>query len=153
VLEKMGAKISMGDDWIESRAPARGKLKAIDADLNHIPDAAMTAAVVALFAEGRARSEHRQLARQGNRPARGDGGGAAQARRGGRGGRRLHPITPPAALRSATIDTYDDHRMAMSFSLAAVGGVKVRHQTIRVRGQDLPEYFDVLASISRRVPA
>src|SRR5438552_10916225 len=52
VLEKMGAKISMGEDWIESRPPARGKLKAIDADLNHIPDAAMTAAVAALFADG-----------------------------------------------------------------------------------------------------
>src|SRR6266568_3463675 len=53
VLERMGAQISMGEDWIESSAPARGKLKAIDADLNHIPDAAMTAAVAALFAEGR----------------------------------------------------------------------------------------------------
>src|SRR3989454_284763 len=52
VLEKMGAKISMGEDWVESGAPARGKLKAIDADLNHIPDAAMTAAVAALFADG-----------------------------------------------------------------------------------------------------
>src|SRR5205807_1738991 len=52
VLQKMGAKISMGDDWIESSAPRRGKLKAIDADLNHIPDAAMTAAVAALFADG-----------------------------------------------------------------------------------------------------
>src|SRR6266700_692676 len=56
VLERMGAAISMGEDWIESaagaEARARGKLKALDADLNHIPDAAMTAAVVALFAEG-----------------------------------------------------------------------------------------------------
>src|SRR5437879_12619577 len=52
VLERMGAKVSMGDDWIESGAPARGGLKPIDADLNHIPDAAMTAAVAALFAGG-----------------------------------------------------------------------------------------------------
>src|SRR5262249_27245675 len=52
VLEKMGAKITMGEDWIEASAPDRGKLRAIDADLNHIPDAAMTAAVAALFADG-----------------------------------------------------------------------------------------------------
>src|SRR2546422_4956927 len=56
VLERMGAAISMGEDWIESaagaEARARGKLKALDADLNHIPDAAMTAAVAALFADG-----------------------------------------------------------------------------------------------------
>src|SRR5262249_45974836 len=50
VLEKMGAKVAMGDDWIEVRGG--GRLKAIDADLNHIPDAAMTAAVAALFADG-----------------------------------------------------------------------------------------------------
>src|SRR6266571_526729 len=51
VLERMGAAISMGEDWIETSA-GRGKLNAIDADLNHIPDAAMTAAVTALFAKG-----------------------------------------------------------------------------------------------------
>ncbi|MDP2761878.1 MAG: 3-phosphoshikimate 1-carboxyvinyltransferase, partial [Sideroxyarcus sp.] len=51
-LEKMGAVISMGDNWIEARAPAGGKLKAIDLDCNHIPDAAMTLAVAALFADG-----------------------------------------------------------------------------------------------------
>src|SRR5690348_16600432 len=50
VLENMGAKISMGENWIE--ASGRGKLKPVDADLNHIPDAAMTAAVAAVFAEG-----------------------------------------------------------------------------------------------------
>ncbi len=50
-LQKMGAEITMGDNWIEARAPS-GKLKAIDLDCNHIPDAAMTLAVAALFAEG-----------------------------------------------------------------------------------------------------
>jgi len=55
-LERMGARITLGDNWIEAAAGAeavkRGKLKAIDADFNHIPDAAMTAAVAALFADG-----------------------------------------------------------------------------------------------------
>ena len=56
VLERMGARIAMGEDWIEAgpgaEAAASGKLRALDADLNHIPDAAMTAAVAALFADG-----------------------------------------------------------------------------------------------------
>jgi len=51
VLEKMGASISMGEDWIEARAP-EGRLKPVDADFNPIPDAAMTAAVTSLLAEG-----------------------------------------------------------------------------------------------------
>src|SRR3989449_8613033 len=50
VLERMGARVSMGDGWIE--AAGGKKLKAVDLDLNHIPDAAMTAAVMALFADG-----------------------------------------------------------------------------------------------------
>ncbi|HTF15894.1 MAG TPA: 3-phosphoshikimate 1-carboxyvinyltransferase, partial [Burkholderiales bacterium] len=62
-------------------------------------------------------------------------------------------ITPPAALRAATIDTYDDHRMAMSFSLAALGGIRVRINNPACVGKTFPEYFDVLAGISRRVPA
>ena len=66
--------------------------KPIDVDLNHIPDAAMTAAVVALFAERPEHDpQHRQLAGEGDRPHRRDGDGAAQARRAGRGGRRLPP--------------------------------------------------------------
>ena len=56
VLERMGARITMGENWIEARAGdaavKRGKFEPIDADFNHIPDAAMTAAVVALFAHG-----------------------------------------------------------------------------------------------------
>ena len=56
-------------------------------------------------------------------------------------------------LRTATIATYDDHRMAMSFSLAALGGVKVRINDPGCVAKTFPEYFDVLASISRRVPA
>jgi len=154
VLEKMGAKISMGDDWIESRAPARGKLKAIDADLNHIPDAAMTAAVVALFAEGP--STIRNIASWRVKETDRLAAMAAELRKLGavvEEGADSIRITPPAALRSATIDTYDDHRMAMSFSLAAVGGVKVRINDPGCVAKTFPEYFDVLASISRRVPA
>src|SRR5438093_3476376 len=154
VLEKMEAKISMGDDWIESGAPARGKLKPIDADLNHIPDAAMTAAVAALFADGT--STLRNIASWRVKETDRIAAMAAELRKLGavvEEGADSIRITPPAALRSATIATYGDHRMAMSFSLAALGGVRVRIKDPECVAKTFPEYFDALASISRRVPA
>jgi len=154
VLEKMGAKISMGEDWIESGPPARGKLKAIDADLNHIPDAAMTAAVAALFADGT--STIRNIASWRVKETDRIAAMATELRKLGAAveeGADSIRITPPAALRSATIATYGDHRMAMSFSLAALGGVRVRINDPGCVAKTFPEYFDALASISRRVPA
>ena len=53
--EAMGARVAMGPNWIEAGGPGGGQLRAIDADLNHIPDAAMTLAVLALFADGPSR--------------------------------------------------------------------------------------------------
>ena len=154
VLEKMGAKISMGDDWVESGAPARGKLKAIDADLNHIPDAAMTAAVAALFADGT--STIRNIASWRVKETDRIAAMAAELRKLGAVVEERADsirITPPAALRSATIATYGDHRMAMSFSLAALGGIKVRIDDPACVAKTFPEYFAALASISRRIPA
>ena len=154
VLEKMGAKISMGEDWIESGAPARGKLKPIDADLNHIPDAAMTAAVAALFADGT--STLRNIASWRVKETDRLAAVATELRKLGavvEEGADALRVTPPARLRPATIATYDDHRMAMSFSLAALGGVKVRINDPGCVAKTFPEYFEVLASISRRVPA
>ena len=58
-------------------------------------------------------------------------------------------VTPPAALRTATIDTYDDHRMAMCFSLAALGGVPVRINDPRCVAKTFPEYFDEFLRIAR----
>jgi len=158
VLERMGASISMGETWIESvagpQARARGKLKPIDADLNHIPDAAMTAAVAALFAEGT--STLRNIAGWRVKETDRIAAMATELRKLGasveEGGDFLR-VTPPARLRPATIDTYDDHRMAMSFSLAALGGIKVRINDPGCVGKTFPEYFDALAGISRRTPA
>jgi 3-phosphoshikimate 1-carboxyvinyltransferase len=65
-------------------------------------------------------------------------------------GRDSLRITPPSALKAATIDTYDDHRMAMCFSLAALGGVKVRINDPGCVAKTFPEYFDALASITER---
>ena len=59
-------------------------------------------------------------------------------------------ITPPATLKSATIATYDDHRMAMSLSLAALGGVTVRIADPACVAKTFPEYFEVLATLTER---
>ncbi len=150
VLERMGAQISMGEDWIEASA-GRGKLNAIDADLNHIPDAAMTAAVTALFAKGP--STIRNIASWRVKETDRIAAMATELRKLGAAveeGNDSIRVTPPAALKPATIATYDDHRMAMSFSLAALGGIKVRINDPGCVGKTFPEYFDTLASISRR---
>jgi 3-phosphoshikimate 1-carboxyvinyltransferase len=158
VLERMGAAISMGEDWIESsagpKARSRGKLEAIDADFNHIPDAAMTAAVTALFAEGP--STLRNIASWRVKETDRLRAVATELRKLGAAveeGADTLRVTPPAALKPATIDTYDDHRIAMSFSLAALGGIRVRINDPACVAKTFPEYFDVLASISRRVAA
>jgi 3-phosphoshikimate 1-carboxyvinyltransferase len=155
VLERMGASISMGENWIESvagpEARARGRLKAIDADLNHIPDAAMTAAVAALFAEGP--STLRNIASWRVKETDRIAAMANELRKLGAAveeGADTLRVTPPLTLRPATIDTYDDHRMAMSFSLAALGGIKLRINDPGCVGKTFPEYFDALAGISQR---
>ena len=151
-LAQMGAKIEMGDDWIE--ASSMGRLKALDADLNHIPDAAMTIAIAALFAEGtttirniaswRVKETDRLFAM------------ATELRKLGaivEEGRDYLRITPPRSAQltpGAAIDTYDDHRMAMCFSLVALGGVPVRILDPACVNKTFPAYFDELARISRQ---
>jgi 3-phosphoshikimate 1-carboxyvinyltransferase len=149
VLERMGASIAMRENWIEASAGGGG-LKPIDADLNHIPDAAMTAAVAALFAQGP--STIRNI---GSWRVKETDRIAAMARELRKLGAAVEEgtdwirVTPPAKLRPATIDTYDDHRMAMAFSLAALGGIRVRINDPQCVGKTFPEYFDALAGISR----
>jgi len=155
VLERMGAKISMGDNWIEATAGAeaarRGKLKAIDADFNHIPDAAMTAAVAALFADGAStlRNIGSWRVKETDRIA----AMAIELRKLGAAveeGADYLTIAPPVMLKPVTIDTYDDHRMAMCFSLTALGGVTVRINDPHCVAKTFPEYFDVLATLAER---
>jgi len=155
ILERMGAKITMGDNWIEAGAgAASGKLKALDADLNHIPDAAMTAAVAALFADGPStlRNIGSWRVKETDRIA----AMATELRKLGatvEEGADYLKITPPQASRltpDVSIDTYDDHRMAMSFSLAALGGVPVRINDPGCVAKTFPGYFDALAAVSER---
>jgi 3-phosphoshikimate 1-carboxyvinyltransferase len=152
VLEKMGAAVTVDEDWIE--ASSAGGLKAIDADLNAIPDAAMTAAVAALFARGTStiRNIGSWRVKETDRIA----AMAAELRKLGakvEEGADFIRVSPPAKLQAATIDTYDDHRMAMAFSLAALGGVRVRINDPQCVGKTFPEYFDAFGSIAAPVIA
>jgi 3-phosphoshikimate 1-carboxyvinyltransferase len=149
-LEKIGAQVSMGDNWIEARAPSEGKLKAFDMDFNHIPDAAMTLAVAALFCDGPSRLTN--IASWRVKETDRITAMATELRKVGatvEEGEDWLRITPPASLTAnAAIDTYDDHRMAMCFSLAALGGVPVRINDPKCTAKTFPEYFDVFASVT-----
>ena len=148
-LRDMGAVVEMGANWIAvTGGPAR-KLRAIDADFNHIPDAAMTVAILALFADGPStlRNIGSWRVKETDRIA----AIATELRKVGaqvEEGADWLKIAPPAALTPATIDTYDDHRMAMCFSLVALGGVAVRINDPGCVGKTFPDYFSVLAGIS-----
>src|SRR5262245_49323214 len=147
VLERMGAKVSLGDGWIE--ASGGQPLRAIDLDLNHIPDAAMTAAVMALFANGR--STLRNIASWRVKETDRIAAMATELRKLGaqvEEGEDFLKIAPPAKLKAeVAIDTYDDHRMAMSFALAALGGVPVTINDPGCVAKTFPAFFDSWARI------
>ena len=150
-LAQMGAAISMGEDWIEAAAPGARKLQAIDADFNHIPDAAMTVAVLALFAEGT--TTIRNIASWRVKETDRIAAMATELRKVGaevEEGADFVRITPPEKLLpNALIDTYDDHRMAMCFSLVALGGVPVTINDPGCVAKTFPDYFTAFASITR----
>ena len=151
-LEQMGASVSMGENWIECRS--NGVLKAIDADFNHIPDAAMTIAVAALFADGTStlRNIGSWRVKETDRLA----AMAIELRKVGatvEEGIDYLRITPPLLLTPAAIDTYDDHRMAMCFSLASLSGAARPGGRIRINdpkcvAKTFPDYFDAFAAIT-----
>ncbi len=152
-LEQMGAEVSMGDNWIEARTPQSGKLKAIDLDCNHIPDAAMTLAVAALFADGT--TTLRNIASWRVKETDRIAAMATELRKVGatvEEGPDFIRVTPPHASRltpHASIDTYDDHRMAMCFSLVALGDVPVRINDPKCVAKTFPDYFERLSSIAK----
>jgi 3-phosphoshikimate 1-carboxyvinyltransferase len=150
VLEKMGARVEFGADWIEVSS-AGGLLKPIDMDLNHIPDAAMTAAVAALFANGP--STIRNIGSWQVKETDRITAMATELRKLGAlvvEGPDYMKITPPAKLNpGVAIDTYDDHRIAMCFSLAALGGVPVTINDPDCVAKTFPEYFAALAGIAQ----
>ena len=146
VLEGMGAKVKRGPDWIEV---ARGELRGLDLDLNQIPDAAMTVAVTALFAEGKTalRNIGNWRVKETDRLA----AMATELRKVGAAvveGADYLEITPPQRLQSAVIETYNDHRMAMSFSLAALGAAEITILNPGCVAKTFPEYFDIFRGIA-----
>ena len=151
ILEKMGANIKIEDSFIEVSCDK--PLKSINQDLNHIPDAAMTIAILALYAEGtsvlknigswrvketdRLTAMSKELRKLGAKIIEGDD---------------FMQIDPPLIIKDASIDTYDDHRIAMCFSLASLNGLDKKGANIEINDSDcvsktFPNYFDYFNKI------
>jgi len=146
VLEKMGAKITWAEDYIEC---TRGSLTGIDMDMNHIPDAAMTIATTALFAQGPTtlRNIYNWRVKETDRLA----AMATELRKVGatvEEGEDYLRVEPPQSLTFAEIGTYNDHRMAMCFSLVALSDTPVTILDPKCTAKTFPDYFDRLAGIS-----
>jgi 3-phosphoshikimate 1-carboxyvinyltransferase len=150
----MGAQVALGENWVEI---ARGAwpLRAITLDCNHIPDAAMTLAVMALYATGTTRLTG--IASWRVKETDRITAMATELRKLGaqvRAGDDSIEISAPAAWQPATIYTYDDHRIAMCFSLAAFNGLVTDAAGVPVRVLDpqcvaktFPDYFETLFGV------
>jgi len=146
VLEQMGAKVTWGDTWIEV---SRGTLKGVDVDLNHIPDAAMTIATTALFAQGPTtiRNIYNWRVKETDRLS----AMSTELRKLGatvEEGEDYLSIIPPQQITSAAIDTYDDHRMAMCFSLAAFGDSPITINDPGCTAKTFPTYFELFGKLT-----
>ena len=146
VLEKMGAKITWTDDYIEC---TRGELNGVDMDMNHIPDAAMTIATTALFADGTTtiRNIYNWRVKETDRLS----AMANELRKVGatvEEGEDYITITPPAKLNHAEIKTYNDHRMAMCFSLVALSDTPVTILDPKCTMKTFPDYFEQFKRLS-----
>ncbi len=151
VLRAMGAQVTVAAEFVRVEPGRHQKLRGVDLDLNHIPDAAMTVAVLALFASGTTKIRNianwrvketdrldamaRELGKVGATVVEGDD---------------FLEITPPTRWQSASIDTYDDHRMAMCFALCALGGVPVTINDPDCVSKTFPEYFREFESLASR---
>ena len=148
----MGAQVDSGPGWLEVQRGAF-PLKPITLDCNHIPDAAMTLAVMALYATGTTRLDNiaSWRVKETDRIA----AMATELRKLGATvveGQDFIEVTPPTRWQPAAIHTYDDHRIAMCFSLAAFNGlaapatspVPVRILDPQCVGKTFPDYFETL---------
>ncbi|MGY8699879.1 MAG: 3-phosphoshikimate 1-carboxyvinyltransferase [bacterium] len=142
VLEKMGAKV----EWEPQQVKLTGNsLNGIDVDMNKMPDAAMTLAVAALFASGPTaiRNIYNWRVKETERLQ----AVSTELRKLGaevEEGYDYLVIQPPEQIRKAEIDTYDDHRMAMAFSLAACGESPMTINNPGCVSKTFPDYFEVL---------
>ena len=145
VLEQMGAKV----DWGTHQVKLTGStLNGIDVDMNQMPDAAMTLAVTALFASGPTairniynwRVKETERLKAVSTELRKLGAEVEE-------GQDYLVIHPPTRVKIASINTYDDHRMAMSFSLVACGKSSVTICNPDCVSKTFPDYFEVLAGL------
>lgn len=152
--QAMGAVVESGPNWLHI---SRGSwpLKAIDLDCNHIPDAAMTLATMALYATGS--TTLRNIASWRVKETDRIAAMACELRKLGatvEEGPDFIRITPPAQpsdWKAASIHTYDDHRVAMCFSLAAFNpaGLPVRIEDPKCVGKTFPDYFEAFFSVTQ----
>ncbi len=159
--QAMGVQVKAGANWIEVHR-GRWPLSAVDMDCNHIPDAAMTLAVMALYADGPCRlsgiaswrvKETDRIAAMAHELRK--IGAVVEA------GEDFITVTPPQGWRHAQIETYDDHRMAMCLSLAAFNPLRQQTKTPcitrildpRCVGKTFPDYFETLFGVAQADPA
>jgi 3-phosphoshikimate 1-carboxyvinyltransferase len=155
--QAMGARVTSGPNWLEIKRGA-WPLKAIDLDCNHIPDAAMTLGVLALYADGP--TTLRNIASWRVKETDRIAAMARELRKLGatvEEGADFIRVTPPATpadWKTASIHTYDDHRVAMCFSLAAFNpaGLPVRIEDPKCVAKTFPDYFEALFSLAQAAP-
>lgn len=146
ILKKMGAIINWGDSFITC---TRNKLEKIELDMNHIPDAAMTIAIVSLFAKGTSiiKNIYNWRVKETDRLS----AMTKELKKIGaivKEGRDFLSITPPSFFQFAEIDTYNDHRMAMCFSLICLSGTGVKILNPSCVSKTFPSYFKDFLKIS-----
>jgi 3-phosphoshikimate 1-carboxyvinyltransferase len=149
VLRAMGCAVTVGEDSIEVQG---GPLRGVDVDMNDMPDSAQTLAALALFAKGptRVRNVRNLRVKETDRIA------AIRVECGKLGARvEEHEdgftLTPPARVGAAEIDTYQDHRMAMSFSVAAAAAPGIVIRDPECVSKSFPGYFELLRRLGLRV--
>lgn len=152
---QMGAVVESTANTLTIRRGA-WPLKAIDLDCNHIPDAAMTLAVMALYADGT--TTLRNIASWRVKETDRIAAMACELRKLGASveeGNDYLRITPPAQWHTAPIHTYDDHRVAMCFSLAAFNPAQlpIRILDPKCVAKTFPDYFETLFSVACAEPA
>ena len=150
-LRQMGAIIDTGPNWMSARAPAGG-LRGLELDCNHIPDAAMTLATTALFAQGATKLTNiaSWRVKETDRIA----AMATELRKLGavvEEGADYIRVTPVERVQPAAIATYDDHRMAMCFSLAAFA-TPLRINDPNCVAKTFPDYFARFATVTQAAP-
>ncbi|QNS02093.1 MAG: 3-phosphoshikimate 1-carboxyvinyltransferase [Buchnera aphidicola (Pentalonia nigronervosa)] len=147
ILEEMGAKIFWGNNFITC---TRYQLKSISLDLNYIPDTAMTVAIVSLFSQGTTiiKNVYNWRVKETDRLT----AMATELRKIGaivQEGKDFLSITPPTIFKYANINTYNDHRIAMCFSLICLSNTGVNIINPDCTSKTFPDYFKKFLSIAR----